>query len=111
MRQRAVHLEKRLPQEAVNALEKTSAPAVAREGKIERVDFRLRPVGFTGGGPFQKPGAGCAVSRNFLVQNTVLVAYSGRVGFVLGCAARAAADSSWFNLICHDFCFVFWGWV
>ncbi len=62
-----MHLKKWLPQKAVDALEKASASAVTREGEIERVDLRLRPVGFTGRGPLQKTGGGRAVSRYSLV--------------------------------------------
>jgi hypothetical protein len=50
----AVHLKERLPQEAVDALEKATAPTVACEGKIERVNFCLRSVCFTSGGPLEK---------------------------------------------------------
>jgi hypothetical protein len=77
-----VHLKKWLPQKAVDTLEKASTTAVACEGEIERVDFCLRPVRFTGSGPLQKTGRGRAVGCYFLVENAVLVPDAGRVGFV-----------------------------
>jgi len=70
---KTLSMTSKLKWKAVHALEKASAPAVACEGKIERVDLCLCPVGFTSGGPLQKAGCGCSIRRYFLVQDPVLV--------------------------------------
>jgi hypothetical protein len=77
-----VHLKKRLPEETVDALEEASPATVASEGEVEGVDFGLGPVGFPWCGPFQKPGGGGAIRRDFFVQNPVLVPDLTRMVFV-----------------------------
>jgi hypothetical protein len=57
-----MHLEKRLPQEAVATLEKTAAAAVTSEGKVESVGFRLCSVCVPLCRAFQE--AGCRLACN-----------------------------------------------
>jgi hypothetical protein len=68
-----MHLKKRLSQETVDALKKTTASAVPGEGKVEGIDFGLGPIGVALRRAFQKAAAGSAVFAHRFLEDPVLV--------------------------------------